>query len=71
MFLEDNLNAMLERANINRGNGNEVIKERFNEEIEKSKRVAIAANEYGYKFFSLNADDFEAYCNNVVNYLIE
>jgi 2-phosphoglycerate kinase len=78
---DTNLNTILEQANLNKdwiykkigehSGDNSVIKKAFNEEIEKSKKVAVMANEYGYKFFSLKNDDFEGYCNNVANYFLE
>ena len=78
---DTDLNTILEKANLNKDwvykkiNENkgdvDVIKRAFNEEIEKSEKVAIAAKEYGYKFFPFKNDDFEKYCNDVLSYLLK
>lgn len=49
----------------------DTLKKRFDEHVEKGKKIAISTNKHGYKFFSLDNYDFERYCNNVVNYLLE
>ncbi len=77
---DTNLNTIFEQANLNKdwvytkiseNNGdNAVIIKAFNEEIEKSKKIAIMASEFGYKFFPFNNNDFEGYCNGVVDYLL-
>jgi 2-phosphoglycerate kinase len=74
------LNTMLEEATHNEWIQKEIdknanylneIKRAYTEEIEKSKKVAIMASEYGYKFFPSRKDDFDGYCNDIVTYLLE
>jgi 2-phosphoglycerate kinase len=78
---DTNLNTILELANLNKdwihtkikeNDGDiTVIKKMFNEEIEKSKKIAASAKECGYKFFPFDNNDFEGYCNGIVNYFLE
>jgi len=78
---DTNLNTILEQANLNKdwiytkihehGGDNSIIKQQFNEEIIKSEKIANVAKEYGFKFFPFNNNDFETYCNDVMNYLIK
>ena len=77
---DTSLDIMLEQSNLNKdwiytkinehGGDNTVIKKAFNDEIKKSKKVAILANEYGYKFFPFKNNDFEKYCDEIVDYLL-
>lgn len=49
----------------------DLLKKRFDEHIEKGKKIANSANKYGYKFFSFDNNDYERYCSNVIKYLLE
>ena len=49
----------------------DLLKKRFDEHVEKGKKIAISTNKQGYKFFSFDNNDFESYCSNVINYLLK
>ena len=47
------------------------LRESFDEHVEKGKKIESDANKYGYKFFSFDNNNFEEYCKNVLDYLLE
>lgn len=49
----------------------DLLKKRFDEHVEKGKKIAISADANGFRFFSFDNNDFESYCSNVINYLLE
>jgi 2-phosphoglycerate kinase len=64
--------GITEHSNFNKfiESNDDQIEKRLNEEIQKSRKVAADAQSYGYKFLSLDSNNFDGYCDNVVNYLI-
>ena len=64
-----NLHAMIGKADRD-SRIKALVQRWFDEEVEKNQKVSDTANENGYKFFSLDSDDFEKYSNNVASYLL-
>ncbi len=46
------------------------LREGFNEHVKKGKQIKNDANRCGYKFFSFDNNNFERFCNGVVDYLV-
>ncbi len=47
------------------------VREWFNAELEQNNKVEALAKEYGYGFFSPHGGKFDAYCDEVVKYLLD
>lgn len=70
-YSNDKKDWIYKKINQEDGGDDSFVRKWLHEELEKNKKVAILAEEYGYKFFSPHESSFEVYRDKVVKFLLD